>query len=155
MMITSLIDKYAAGPGLLLAALHEASRLDVDAYPVSDTWSIRETVCHLADSEIVYADRIKRVLAEDNPTFFEADPNIFVPALHVRERPLETELQLIGAVRSHMLPILRSLNMRDLQRSGQHSLDGQMTLETLLQRITNHIPHHLEFIKAKVAEMLK
>jgi len=154
-MDNTKIEEYAAGPGLLLDALREASHFDIDAHSVAGTWSVRETVCHLADSEIVYADRIKRVLAEDNPTFCEADPNTFGPALYVRERPLETELQLIDAVRSHMLPILRSLDTRDLQRFGQHSLDGQMTLETLIQRITNHIPHHLEFIEAKIVEMLK
>jgi len=148
---STLIDEYANGPALLADTFRDSNSLDIDARPIPDTWSIRETICHLADSEIVYADRIKRVLAEDNPTFFEADPNVFTPALHTQNRPLDSELQLIVAVRSHMVPILRSLDFADFQRYGQHSLDGQMSLETLLQRITNHIPHHLRFIVAKIA----
>jgi len=152
-MNSTLIDQYAAGPELLADVFRDSKNLDVDAQPIPGTWSIRQVICHLADSEIVYADRIKRVLAEENPTFFEADPNQFVPALHTRHRPLQTELDLISAVRSHMLSILRSLDAEQFQRIGQHSLDGQMTIETLLQRITDHIPHHLRFINAKIKKL--
>ncbi|QDT11205.1 DinB family protein [Planctomycetes bacterium K23_9] len=150
MQPSALIEQYASGSNLLADALRDGEGIDIDAHPVPQAWSIREVVCHLADAEIIYADRIKRVLAEDNPTFFEADPNDFIPALHTAARPLDAELQLIAAVRTHMLPILRSLSLDDFQRYGQHSLAGQMSLETLLQRITDHIPHHLKFIRAKI-----
>ena len=30
-----------------------------------------------------------------------------------------------------------------------HSEDGPITLRTLLERITNHIPHHVQFIEEK------
>ena len=33
-----------------------------DTLPITGTWSVRQVVCHLADAEIVYADRMKRVL---------------------------------------------------------------------------------------------
>ncbi|MCA8995175.1 MAG: DinB family protein, partial [Planctomycetaceae bacterium] len=77
---TELIDAYAAGAQLLRDVLKATSQVDIDARPVEGQWSIREVVCHLADSEIVYADRMKRVIAEDNPTFFDLAPNIHVPA---------------------------------------------------------------------------
>jgi hypothetical protein len=48
-----------------------------------------------------------------------------------------------------MARILRSLTEKDFQRIGHHSEDGPLTLETLLQRITEHIPHHVRFIKEK------
>jgi len=32
-----------------------------------------------------------------------------------------------------------------------HTEDGPVTLETLLERIVIHIPHHLSFIEAKIA----
>jgi hypothetical protein len=107
----------------------------------------------LADGEIVYADRMKRVLAEDNPTLFDADPDVFGPALWNPQRPWETELNLIDAVRTHMLPILRSCDTDDFQRKGVHSTDGPMTLQTLLERITSHIPHHISFIEKKLRAM--
>jgi uncharacterized damage-inducible protein DinB len=138
---------------LVCDVLRATANIDLDARPIEGKWSIREVVCHLADSEIVYADRMKRVIAEENPTFFEADPNLFGRALYCSHRPLDRELDLIKAVRAHMLPILHSCDANAFQRTGVHSLDGPMTLETLLQRIADHIPHHVAFIDEKLQKM--
>ena len=152
--IPVLFEDYSGGAQLLRDAVQSTAGSDLDARPIEGKWSVREVVCHLADSEIIYADRMKRVIAEDNPTFFEADPNLFQPALCCQQRPLDTELEVIDAVRAHMLPILRSLDTSHFQRTGQHSLDGSMTLQMLLQRITDHIPHHIAFIEEKFTAML-
>ena len=151
--IAAIIDAYSHGAMMLHESLQRVDESLVDLRPIAGKWSIREVVCHLADSEIVYADRIKRVLAEDTPTFFEADPEQFRESLHVENRNVEGELKVVEVIRQHMTPILRSLNDSDFHRSGQHSLDGPMTLKTLLQRITNHIPHHVHFIDEKIAAL--
>jgi hypothetical protein len=151
--ISTLIEAYSSGPSVLRDALQSTAHADVDARPIEGKWSVREVVCHLADSEIIYADRMKRVLAEDNPTFFEADPDLFRPALFCSRRPLDKELDVVAAIRAHMLPILRSCEADDFQRMGVHSLDGPLTLRTLLERITTHIPHHVAFIKEKLQAM--
>jgi hypothetical protein len=45
--------------------------------------------------------------------------------------------------------ILRQLKAADFQRTGTHSEAGSLSLETLLQRIINHVPHHVQFIAEK------
>ena len=52
-----------------------------------------------------------------------------------------------------MSRILRNLEPGHFQRTGNHSTDGPLTLENLLQRITGHIPHHIKFIEEKLAAM--
>jgi hypothetical protein len=151
--ISALIEEYSCGAKLLSDVVRSMGSVDVDAKPIEGKWSIREVVCHLADSEIVYADRMKRVIAEDNPTFFEADPELFMPALSCLRRPLDNELDVIRAIRAHMLPILQSCDANDFQRTGVHSLAGPMTLLTLLQRVTGHLPHHIAFIEQKLKAM--
>jgi hypothetical protein len=59
------------------------------------------------------------------------------------------ELELIAAVRRQMATILRELKVSDFQRTGNHSEDGALTLETLIRRISDHIPHHVQFIAEK------
>jgi len=39
------------------------------------------------------------------------------------------------------------------QRTAVHSHDGPMTLETLLKRIMQHIPHHIRTIEQTIAAM--
>jgi hypothetical protein len=152
--VPTLIEAYSGGVQLLRDVMGSAGHVDVDARPITGKWSIREVVCHLADSEIVYADRMKRVIAEDNPTFFEADPELFGAALHWRRRPIDNELDVVEAIRAHMLPILLSCDANDFQRTGVHSLDGKLTLQMLLERVTAHIPHHVSFIEEKLKHLL-
>ena len=151
--IPTLIDQYSSGSELLRGVMERAKHVDLDARPVEGKWSIREVVCHLADTEIIYADRMKRVIVEENPTFFEADPGLFSAALHCRQRPVGNEMNVVEAVRAHLFPVLLSCDASDFRRTGVHSLDGQMTLQTLLERITGHLPHHVAFIDEKLRRL--
>lgn len=122
-------------------------------HPIPGKWSIRQVVCHLADFEPIYADRMKRVLVEDNPTLFGGDPDVFAAGLHYDKRDVERDLQLIVLVRSQMSQILRNTDIEAFQRTGVHSEVGPMTLETILERATRHILHHIPFINEKTAAL--
>jgi uncharacterized damage-inducible protein DinB len=145
----TLIEAYAAGPAKLRKAVAGMTAEQLDAAPVPGKWSSRQVICHIADFEPVYADRMKRVIAENQPTFFGGDPDVFAARLAYSQRDVEEELQLIEAVRRHVTRILRTLAADAFQRLGNHSEDGPLTLATLLERITNHIPHHVQFIEEK------
>ncbi|HEX3601646.1 MAG TPA: DinB family protein [Lacipirellulaceae bacterium] len=145
----TIIDEYLAGPELLQQAVKGMSETQLDSKPVAGRWSTRQVVCHITDFEPVYADRMKRVIAENCPTFFGGDPDVFAAGLAYDERPVDTELELLVAVRRQMATILRQLRAADFQRTETHSEAGPLSLETSLQRIVNHIPHHVQFIGEK------
>ncbi len=153
MNATQLISDYLAGPRLLRDAIADMTPEQLDAAPVPGKWSTRQIICHIADFEPVYADRMKRVIAEDSPKFPGGDPDVFARRLAYASRDLETELQLIEVVRRHTASILNTLTEDDFSRTGIHSSDGPLSLETLLQRITAHIPHHVNFIREKLAAL--
>jgi len=153
MTLDDLLKQYEKGPDLLKTAVAGVREDQFDQTPVPGKWSIRQVVCHIADFEPVYADRMKRVLVEDNPTMFGGDPDVFAAGLHYEKRCVHEELELISVVRRQMAVILRSTDIEDFQRTGVHSEAGPLTLETLLERITRHIPHHTTFIDAKIAAM--
>jgi hypothetical protein len=110
-------------------------------------------ICHLADEEAVYAERMKRVIAENDPALLRADPDEWVPRLACQHRNVEQELSLIDLIRCQTSHILRGLGPEDLRRRGIHSADGPVTLLMLLQRVTDHIPHHVKFIQEKRAAL--
>ncbi|MCA9077216.1 MAG: DinB family protein [Planctomycetaceae bacterium] len=144
-----LLTRYSTGPDSLRQSVAGMTEEHLDAKPIPGTWSTRQVVCHIADFEPVYADRMKRVISEDNPTFFGGDPDVFAARLAYEERDLEEELQLVEATRQQMVRVLKTLSSDDFQRTGKHSEDGPLDLRTLLTRITDHIPHHARFIKEK------
>jgi uncharacterized damage-inducible protein DinB len=145
----SLVDAYLAGPGLLRRAVEGLTPEQLDALPIPGNWSIRQVVCHVADAELLYADRIRRILAEDQPALVKADPDRYLAALSVSNRDFEDELALIEAIRRHIGQILAALPPQAFDRVGIHSTDGPLTLHAVLQRVTAHIPHHVAFINAK------
>lgn len=155
MSLQELIDAYAASPKLLRESVAGMSDEQLKARPVAGRWSTLEVVCHLADSDAVYAERMKRVIAEDEPTLRSMDPDVWQPRLAYHRRIAEDEIRLLELTRGQMERILRSLTPADFQRKGHHTEDGPLTLQELLRRITEHIPHHVQFIREKRAGLEK
>jgi hypothetical protein len=149
MAFEELISQYVNGAAELRKAIAGMMPAQIDAAPIPGQWSTRQIICHISDFEPVYADRIKRVIAEDRPTLMSGDPDQFAARLAYPQRDIAIELDLIEVVRKHLASILRTLPAESFQRVGVHSRDGDLSLETLLRRITNHVPHHAAFIAKK------
>src|SRR5262245_44680664 len=130
----ALIDDFAAGADLVRDAVKEMTREQLLARPVPGKWSTLEVVCHLADFEIVGAARIKRVIAEDKPTLFDADERLFASRLAYGSRELGDELQVISSIRSQVSKILRALTDADFARVGTHTAAGPLTLQQFVER---------------------
>lgn len=154
-MASALIESYLDGPKQLRDGVAGLSSEQVKLRPIAGKWSTLEVVCHLADFETVFADRIKRVIAEKEPSLPGGDENLFAAHLAYHDRDLEGELALIEAIRNQVSAILRTLRPEDYQRRGIHSEAGPLTLETLVQRATGHITHHLKFIAEKKRALAK
>lgn len=144
--LNTLIENYLAGPVALRKAVAGMSREQLLARPIAGKWSTLEVVAHLADFDPIIADRVKRIIAEENPKFIGANPDHFNAALAYHDRDLEEELTILERTRSQLARILRKLPETVLQRVGQHSERGPLTLEQCLVGATNHISHHLSFI---------
>lgn len=150
-----LLEDYAAGPDQLRAAVNGMTDDQLDARPMPDRWTSRQVICHIADCEIVYADRMKRVIVESSPALKNLDPDEFAGGLAYRQRDVGEELHVVQAIRSQMDRILRTLDPACFQRTGEHSTDGTLTLEDLLNRIAGHIPHHIRFLEEKRAALAR
>src|SRR5436190_9795586 len=100
--IAELVDGYLAGVGQLRQAVAGLSRDQLIARPVPGKWSTLEVVCHLADFEPVFADRMKRIIALDQPTLLAADENRYASRLAYHDRDLNEELALIDVTRKQM-----------------------------------------------------
>jgi uncharacterized damage-inducible protein DinB len=149
MSLATLTEQYAAGPALVRQAVAGLSREQLLARPIEGKWSSLEVVCHLADFEAVFVDRLTSVIAENEPTLPGRDEQKYAARLAYHQRDLEEQLRLIEACRGHVTRILRTLSDADLARKGIHTEAGPLTLEQLLGRIISHIQHHVKFIHEK------
>jgi uncharacterized damage-inducible protein DinB len=149
MKTSSLIENYLAGIQTVRQAVAGMSQEQLAARPIPGKWSTQEVICHLADFEPVYADRMKRVIAEERPTLTGADEKRFAAALAYTQRDVSGELDIIERTRQQMATILKTLPPEAWTRVGQHTERGPLSLEQLVTTITGHIPHHVRFIVEK------
>src|SRR5437660_3024735 len=104
--LPQMIEAYLAGPRTLRQAVAGMSREQLQARPVPGKWSTLEVVCHLSDFEPIFADRMKRVIADEKPTLLGADENKFAAALAYQDRDLDEELTIVERTRQQMARIL-------------------------------------------------
>ena len=100
--LPEMIDAYVAGASALRHDVRGMSREQLRARPVPGKWSTLEVICHLADFEPIFADRMKRVIAEERPTLLGADENRFQAALAYQERDADEELAIIEQLFDHL-----------------------------------------------------
>jgi GNAT superfamily N-acetyltransferase/uncharacterized damage-inducible protein DinB len=144
-----LIESYAAGPDLLLAAVVGMTREDFLARPISGKWSTLEVVCHIADTEQFFADRMKRTLAMNRPLLVSADGWLYPKAVRYHDRDPEEELALITVTRRQVAGILKVVPDEAWTRPAIHTEMGLVTLRQLLLHAIGHLKHHVAFIEQK------
>jgi len=81
-----MIQQYEQGYAAVEDALAGATEAELDARPAPSEWTAREIAHHLADSEMTSAIRLRRLLAEDDPTINGYDQNAFAKDLFYSER---------------------------------------------------------------------
>ena len=126
------IIRYLDGISLVQESVRGLSEEQLKTRCEPGKWSIHEVICHLADFELVYTDRIKCILAEDNPTLPGRDPDAFAETLTYDSRHIATELNLIEAIRKHTAEILRTLSSDQWEFTGTHSVDGPLSVVELV-----------------------
>src|SRR5271170_6174935 len=88
--------------------------------PAPDKWSILEILAHLADMEILYAYRMRQMLADRDPVIAPIDQDAWAKNLGYMESSPPELVALYGLNRHANLRLLRRLKIDDLQKSARH-----------------------------------
>ena len=151
--VADLISAYQKGVEELRLAVAGMSREQLRSRPVAGKWSTLEVVCHIADCEQFFADRMKRTVAMDRPLLLGADGFRYSEPLRYREHDLAQELDLVAVTRRQMARTLKLVAADAWQRTAVHSETGLVTLRQLVLHAINHLRHHLRFVAEKRAAM--
>jgi uncharacterized damage-inducible protein DinB len=150
-----LIEEYVACGPRLRQAVAGLSREDLTARPGPGTWSIQEVIVHLADSDSISIDRMKRMLTEDNPPLLYADETAYVERLCTHEQALEDALTLFEVGRRQFARVLRNLPDEAFERRGTHNRRGNVVVGAMVKNYIEHVDHHLKFVADKRARLGK
>jgi uncharacterized damage-inducible protein DinB len=150
-----LISAYEKGVDELRLAVAGMADEQLRCRPVAGKWSTLEVICHVADCEQFFADRMKRTVAMDRPLLLGADGFRYPEPLRYQDHDLEQEFDLVAVTRRQMARTLRLVAPDAWQRTAVHSETGLVTLRQLLLHAINHLHHHLRFVAEKRAAMAK
>ena len=148
-MDRQLIDCYVNEASDLGKSIAGLSKADLLAFPIPGTLSIQQIVIHMLDSDLVGTDRMKRVIAEDNPLLLGCDESKFAARLYYQELDPQLACDLFCKNRQLMADILRRLPDEAFQRTGVHTERGKETLADLVGIHVEHLRHHLRFVREK------
>jgi uncharacterized damage-inducible protein DinB len=150
---SSLIEQYELGPEKLAHAVQGLTAEDLLQVPDPDAgvglWSIQQVVLHLADAEMAFADRMRRVIAEENPPLVAWDETRFAKNLFYEQQSAGDAVKLIELTRRNLVKVLRQLPPGAFERFGTHSQRGRQTLREIISTDVQHLEHHVGFIVNK------
>ncbi len=144
---SELLDRFRGGYAAVEEALAGITDEELDRPGADGGWSARQVAHHLADSEAVAYVRLRRLIAEDEPTITGYDEPEYARRLHY-ERPVDASLAVLRGVRLASLELLESLTPAEWERGGTHSESGRYNVDRWLGIYAGHSHDHAAQIRA-------
>lgn len=134
-------------PAALLRAIDNLSAERLRRPEKPGKWSIGQVLRHLVDSEIVWAWRMRLILAQDRPALTGYDQDAWANRLGYEREDPEESLALFTLLRRSNLKLVGRMAPADLKRVGLHAERGEESAEHLLRLYAGHDLLHLRQIE--------
>lgn len=108
-------------------------------------WNVRQILHHLADSEMIFLQRLKTVIAEPGKVIWACDQDQWNDALNYVDEPLGEKRSLYATCRTLNIQLLDKFF--GIDRNFVHSEAGLRTLKEEFARIAIHNQGHLDQIE--------
>jgi hypothetical protein len=106
-------------------------------------WSLAQVVAHLADSELVWGYRLRRIVAEARPRIEGYDQDLWAERLDYASADVPSSLAVFDALRNTHLRLIAAMTDEDLRRVGVHDERGEESVAHLIRLYAGHDLLHL------------
>ena len=121
----------------------------VDLAPAPGKWSAREIMCHLADTELVFAFRLRQSLAEPYHVIQPFDQDSWAARYAIYDAACA--LEMFRAARDWNIKLIASMTDEDLKKKLTHPERGEMALGTIVETMAGHDLNHLAQLETMLA----
>lgn len=142
------LDAAEKSPKEIAAAVSGLPDKTLRYKPAPNKWCILEILNHLCDVEVLYAYRLRQMLADEKPVIAPIDQDAWAAHLgYMKELPAEL-VAFYGLSRHRTLQLLRRLKTVDLGKSAYHpEHKRQVTVAEIVGMIGVHGTNHLAQIE--------
>jgi len=115
-------------------------------------WSVVQVLRHVADSEIVFAFRLRMMLAHDRPDVIAYDQDAWAGALRYADADAAEALDEFAVLRRGNLRLVERATPADLQRVQQHPERGEESLAHSMRMYAGHdLLHRSQILRIRGA----
>jgi hypothetical protein len=114
--------------------------------PAPGKWSAREILCHLADTELAFAFRLRQALAEPHHVIQPFDQEKWAERYAAYEAG--AALAAFSAIRSWNLALIRALPQEAFSKPVTHPERGEMTFQVVVETMAGHDLNHLRQLES-------
>jgi hypothetical protein len=137
----------AATPAALCDAFAGMDAAQLATCEAPGKWSVCHVLRHLADSEIVWAYRLRVVLAQDRPALAGYDQDAWAQRLGYADASPAGSLGEFEVLRRGNLLLLARARPADLARVGVHAERGEESVARMMKLYAAHDLLHLRQIE--------
>lgn len=141
-----LLQGLESAPIVIEKMLADSAPVDWDRRPDPQRFSLREVICHLADWEPIWLERIRRMAEEDHPSLPGYDEGqLALDHDYVHADPQE-QLSRFREGRKSLVAFLRHLPTESWSRRAHHSEWKELDISQLATLILGHDGYHTKQI---------
>lgn len=110
------------------------------------SWTVRQLVHHIADSQLNMYQRLKLALTDENPTVpaFDEEKWAIQPDTKL---PVESSIKILEGLNERIVFLGNNIAEAELNRSFTHQTNGKITVATKVAKLAWHEEHHLAHIQ--------
>ncbi len=139
------MEEYESGPQKIATIIKGLTSIQVNYHINSGEWNINQVVVHLADTEMFFCQRMRKIIVEEKPILQSFDQDEWANRLFYDKQNYRFGLDLLKAQRKSTAILLRLLPSNYWKREGIRD-EKVFTLYDIFQTALHHIPTHLEQI---------
>lgn len=115
------------------------------------SWTIRQLVHHIADSQLNMYQRLKLALTDENPKVpaFDQDEWAIQPDTKF---PVESSIRMLEGINERIVSLCKSLTEAQLVRAFTQQENGEITVSEKIAKLAWHEEHHLVHIKMALSK---
>lgn len=137
------VSVLEATPDALRSAMAGMTGTQLATPERAGKWSVVQVLRHLADSEIVWAFRLRMIWSQDRPPLSGYDQDAWAERLSYADSDADESLTEFAVLRRGNLRLLRSASDTDLQRVGVHAERGEESIAHMLGLYAGHDLLHI------------
>ena len=117
-------------------------------------WSIKEVLCHMADTERIMSYRLLRVGRGDQTSLAGFNENDYVQGSQIHKLPIKSILEDFIATRKATLTLIQNMPEEAWTNIG-FANNTKVTARAIAYIIAGHALHHLNIISDRYLPLLK